>query len=792
MAALLGVPGPAQAAPEQAAPAAAPDNAAGQITHTLTPKTPDPPPATRAAPADDVLTLRTELYERARLLANPSTAPFDTAACQDQVLSSRREGFVISHFRYCSTTEWEADSYVCQLGVGSVCLYKKKIGHAEFRVTLAGHGWDATLPADGANPALNQINWTMTVDKWEDTWGEALLVPLKIGVECVQNTVTAPCIADPSRGEANRPIGQWMLQGNHSFRWMEEPLDGNGHDFIAYFGFHAYLQYGNDPQSTTAHNTFRCDNTVYLRGDRGCVFDSMASVFDKLRIGNDSNNMQEALHVYDAFNFPQNTVPADPDKKVPGNPDADGYPEPLTRAYELFNPLLVANNHETAVATCVQAALPSTDYTQGETLDCDEYPFKSTYQGASVAGTNYSARAILLGHNRSGGASLGNWYKSERILDGDKFYVKIRVGEGTGGGGGGSPIVDDQAPRVSAGADTSGSEGGRVLLTGSASDYEGTPATAWTYTAGPDVDPGARCTFTSTGTPATAMTCTDDGTFTVTLTADDGVNPAVSDSATVRVRNVAPQLTLGDPDAAAAEAGLAPWSVHRVGTAVSGGVSFRDPGSNDTHTCTLTWDDGTTTRTPASNGVCTGQHSPTRPGMYTIGITVTDDDAAASDPASTMIVVYDPDGGFSTAGARVASPQGALSSDPSRTGTLSVQMNPKYKPGESGPAPGDGKVNASLSAGGLNFASTSMEWLVVTPDNKVAVKGTGTVNGVAGYGFVAYGYDDPDALRLVVWRLADSPHPRENPLYDSRRDGDYDLDRAGPLPLVGGSVQVHL
>ncbi|MEV4498396.1 hypothetical protein AB0J84_22205 [Micromonospora arborensis] len=80
VAALLGVPGPAQAAPEQAAPAAAPDNAVGKITHTLTPKTPDPPPATRAAPADDVLTLRTELYERARLLANPSTAPFDTAA----------------------------------------------------------------------------------------------------------------------------------------------------------------------------------------------------------------------------------------------------------------------------------------------------------------------------------------------------------------------------------------------------------------------------------------------------------------------------------------------------------------------------------------------------------------------------------------------------------------------------------------------------------------------------------------------------------------------------------------
>ncbi|WP_331755901.1 hypothetical protein [Streptomyces sp. NBC_01643] len=46
--------------------------------------------------------------------------------------------------------------------------------------------------------------------------------------------------------------------------------------------------------------------------------------------------------------------------------------------------------------------------------------------------------------------------------------------------------------------------------------------------------------FGSQNAARSSFTCTDDGTFTVTLTASDGVNPPVGDSATVRLRNVAP------------------------------------------------------------------------------------------------------------------------------------------------------------------------------------------------------------------------------------------------------------
>ncbi|MCM0673462.1 hypothetical protein NCC78_01810 [Micromonospora phytophila] len=71
------------------------------------------------------------------------------------------------------------------------------------------------------------------------------------------------------------------------------------------------------------------------------------------------------------------------------------------------------------------------------------------------------------------------------------------------------------------------------------------------------------------------------------------------------------------------------------------------------------------------------------------------------------------------------------------------------------------------------------------------MKGTGTINGVPGYGFVAYGADTPDAARLVVWPLSAGQYPQETLLYDNRDKAGYDLDVSDPQPLAGGSPQVH-
>lgn len=72
-------------------------------------------------------------------------------------------------------------------------------------------------------------------------------------------------------------------------------------------------------------------------------------------------------------------------------------------------------------------------------LECDEYPFASTYQGARVSTTTHeyptgngriwhgSARPIHWEHNNQGGLALRRFYGANRMLDGDAFDVSATL-----------------------------------------------------------------------------------------------------------------------------------------------------------------------------------------------------------------------------------------------------------------------------------------------------------------------------------------------------------------------------
>ncbi|MEV4840191.1 endonuclease/exonuclease/phosphatase family protein [Nonomuraea sp. NPDC049486] len=361
-------------------------------------------------------------------------------------------------------------------------------------------------------------------------------------------------------------------------------------------------------------------------------------------------------------------------------------------------------------------------------------------------------------------------------------WATLMTGDGGVGGGGPSdpPPGQNLPPTVSAGPDVSGTEGQRLRLHGSVGDPDSTPTITWSYTAG-EADPGTTCSFGDAHAPSTTISCTDDGTFTVTLTASDGVNAPVSDSARVRLRNapLRPSIT-----------GPAPWSVHRAGTQVSLTAPFTDPGANDTHTCAIVWDDGRTDSFAATSGGCDRAHTFTDAGMYTVTVKVTDDDGGEG-TASVMVIVYDPEAGFVTAGTHLESPAGALTSDPSATGRAHFQFNPKYHKSDTGPVPSGGKVSARLTGTDFDLDATGLEWLVITPDGKAAVKGKATVAGRSGYGFVLYGHDEPDRLRLVVWPLSQAPYPGGPPAYDNRRVDEFDIDRFDPQAVTGGNITVH-
>jgi len=193
-----------------------------------------------------------------------------------------------------------------------------------------------------------------------------------------------------------------------------------------------------------------------------------------------------------------------------------------------------------------------------------------------------------------------------------------------------TPVVNTP-PRADAGSDVSGNEGQAVAITGTASDVDAgdTVTTTWSYAPGAGVDAGASCSFADATALSTTVTCTDDGSYVLTLTASDGVNPPVSDTATLTVSNVAPTVGITSPAAD---------SLHLVGTPVAISAAIGDAGTNDTHTCSIDWGDGTVTTGTVSSGTCTGSHAYAAIGTPTVTVTVTDDDGGIGTDTLALVI----------------------------------------------------------------------------------------------------------------------------------------------------------
>ncbi|MCO1597065.1 PKD domain-containing protein [Micromonospora sp. RHAY321] len=630
---------------------------------------------------------------------------------------------------------------------------------------------------------------------------------------------------------AGKTMDEWDRDGSWHSWTVASANAGDGLDKVKRHLWHfksrvfSSVLPGVPAKKIAQSHTMRCDSASVgfaLSRSKACVFDDVIPHLQYSAIS--AKHGEVARHIQCALDPGCTSWPLKDGKQVPGkfvdNRDAPGlhritekvpsHPDGVT---------YYSRNSYQKDQACQQGTpyfalgLPAHLY-KPPAQQCDEFPFASTREGAGVGDWNFSVLGVTAAVNGCAGRELQRYYRDDRILvwqpgvptaAEDEFFVHITDAPDTGDPAaceedpdeGGDP---DQPPTVNAGQDVSGDEGSVITLSGSASDAETTPTTGWTYAPGPGTDPGAACSFTAEGSTTTGITCTDDGTYTVTLSANDGVNGSVSDSATVTVHNVAPAVggpqpaTMTVAPTATSSAGIVtptPWQVFRVGQSVKLTANFTDPGLNDTHVCSANWDDGTSQTFTSRGRQCVREHTYTAPGMYTISTGVADDDDGIADAASVMVIVYDPEGGFSTQGGFLDSPAGALTGAPNVAGKLTFTFNPKYLPGEAGPVPGGGKVSASLQGASFDLDSTALEWLVVTLEDKVAVKGTGTVNGVPGYGFVAYGFDDPDASRLVVWPLSAGQYPQDTVLYDNRGTAGYDLDMSDPQPLAGGSLQVH-
>ncbi|MDX3843723.1 family 43 glycosylhydrolase [Streptomyces europaeiscabiei] len=285
-----------------------------------------------------------------------------------------------------------------------------------------------------------------------------------------------------------------------------------------------------------------------------------------------------------------------------------------------------------------------------------------------------------------------------------------------------------------AGADVSGKEGAKIQLNGTVS---GAGTATWT------AEKGAPCAFADARSAKTTITCTDNGTYEVTLTGGRS-----TDTATVTVSNAAPEIT-----------SVTSRKTSETGKVTRVRVKFTDPGTRDGHTCEIDWKDGgKPTAGKVTAGSCKAEHTYRTAGIFAPVITVTDDDGASASTTIPELVVYDRGAGSATGDGSFTSPAGAFPAGPKLTGKADFSFTAKYGKSDTTPS---GKASLDFAGAKLKFRSTSSDWLVVT-GSKAVYQGYGTVNGKGGYLFRVTATDGPDTFKIKIWKKSTGTVVYEN------------------------------
>jgi hypothetical protein len=209
--------------------------------------------------------------------------------------------------------------------------------------------------------------------------------------------------------------------------------------------------------------------------------------------------------------------------------------------------------------------------------------------------------------------------------------------------------------------------------------------------------------------------------------------------------------------------------VAQVGWLIQSTVVFTDPAPLDRHTAVVDWGDGNVCNTSVG-ALCSidqgtgihrtfaGFHTYTEPGLYTIVLTVTDDDGSSDSSTFETMVAYDPQVGSMTGGGWIDSPPGAHVLDPSWTGRDKFSLDVKYDKGAQVPK---GELRFVFGDGALSLYSNSYDWMTITEGSDAVLAGRGTINAALApngepYRFMLWANDrgrgrGEDTFRIKIW-----------------------------------------
>jgi hypothetical protein len=174
-----------------------------------------------------------------------------------------------------------------------------------------------------------------------------------------------------------------------------------------------------------------------------------------------------------------------------------------------------------------------------------------------------------------------------------------------------------------------------------------------------------------------------------------------------------------------------------VGTLAQIQVHFTDPDAGDSHTAFIDWGDGAQSTVHGVTSGFSASKAYSSVGLYRVTVRVSDAGGEYDKKAYEHIVVYDPSAGFVTGGGWIRYDANACAGSCSGAGRGDFDFVSKYQKGRTVPT---GTNRFRFHAGSLVFESTSYAWLIVS-GSRAQTKGTGTLNGAAGYSFLITAVD---------------------------------------------------